>query len=101
LPSEETGIEYKNKKENMTDNNKRQIPYECKIGDQLLLETPGIPPKLPTSRTGPYLVTDVYKNGKIRIQNGKKDVSERGNIRRITPFNQKPIKNDLGGNDIP
>jgi hypothetical protein len=68
--------------------NKSQIPYEYKVGDQVLLETPGILRKLSTSRTGPYPVTKVYKNGTIRIQKGI--VSERVNIHRITPFNQKP-----------
>jgi hypothetical protein len=68
-----------------------QIPYEYKVGDQVLLETPGILPKLSTPRTGPYPVTNVYKNGRIRIHKGKKViVSERVNIHRITPFNQKP-----------
>jgi hypothetical protein len=47
--------------------NKSQIPYEYKVGDQVLLETPGILQKLSTPRTGPYPVTNVYKNGTIRI----------------------------------
>jgi transposase InsO family protein len=47
--------------------NKSQIPYEYKIGDQVLLETPGILRKLSTPRTGPYPVTNVYKNGTIKI----------------------------------
>jgi hypothetical protein len=68
--------------------NKSQIPYEYKVGDQVLFETPGILRKLSTPRTGPYHVTNIYKNGTIRIQKGI--VSERVNIRRITPFNQKP-----------
>jgi hypothetical protein len=34
-----------------------QIPYEYKIGDQVLLETLGILRKLSTPRTGPYPVT--------------------------------------------
>jgi hypothetical protein len=45
----------------------------------MLLETPGILRKLSTSCTGPYPVTNVYKNGTIRIQKGI--VSERVNIR--------------------
>jgi hypothetical protein len=69
-------------------NNKSQIPYEYKVGDQKLLETPRIPRKLSTPRTGPYPITNAYKNGTIRIQKGI--VSERVNIRRITPFNPKP-----------
>lgn len=68
--------------------NKSRIPYENKVGDQVLLETPGILRKLSTPRTGPYPVTNVYNNGTIRIQ--KRIVSERVNIRRITPFNPKP-----------
>jgi hypothetical protein len=54
----------------------------------MLLETPGILRKLSTPRTGPYPVTNVYKNGTIRIQ--KEIVSESVNISRITPFNQNP-----------
>jgi hypothetical protein len=78
-------INKSNQKEN---SNKSQIPYEYKVGDQVLLETPGILRKLSAPRTGPYPVTNVYKNGTIRIQKGI--VSERVNIRRITPFNPKP-----------
>jgi hypothetical protein len=54
----------------------------------VLLETPGILRKLSTPRTGPYPVTNVYKNGTIRIQKGIE--SERVNIRSITPFNKNP-----------
>jgi hypothetical protein len=68
--------------------NKSQIPYKYKVGDQVLLETLGILRKLSTPCTGPYPVTNVYKNGTIRIQRGI--VSERANIRRIAPFNQTP-----------
>jgi hypothetical protein len=67
LPSEQTGIEYKkqdiinkfNQKEN-----KSQISFEYKVGDHMLLETTGILRKLSTPYTGPYPVTNVYKNGK-------------------------------------
>jgi hypothetical protein len=48
--------------------NKSQIPYEYKVGGQVVLETPGILRKLSTARTGPYPVMNVYMNGKIRIQ---------------------------------
>jgi hypothetical protein len=61
------------------------------VGDQVLLETPRILPKLSTPRTGPYPVTNVNKNGKMRIKKRQKGiVSEKVNIRRITPFNQEP-----------
>jgi hypothetical protein len=74
-----------NQKENKKSS---QIPYEYKVGDQVLLETPGILREFSTPCTGPYPVTNVYKNCAIRIQKGI--VSERVNIRRITPFNPKP-----------
>jgi phosphopantothenoylcysteine synthetase/decarboxylase len=81
-------INKSNQKENRS---KSRIPYEYKVGDQVLLEKPGIFRKLSTPLTGTYPVTNVYKNGTIRIQKGKTGtVSERVNIRRITPFNQKP-----------
>jgi hypothetical protein len=50
--------------------NKSQIACEYKVGDQVLLETPGILRKLLTPCTGTYPVTNVYKNGTIRIQKG-------------------------------
>jgi hypothetical protein len=60
------------KKSNQKEN-KSQIPYEYKVGDQVLLETPGIVRKLSTPPTGPYPVTNVYKNGTIRIQKKKRN----------------------------
>ena len=82
-PKKETNIINKsNEKEN-----KSRIPYEYKVGDQVLLETPGILRKLSTPRTGPYPVTQVYNNGTVQIQKGI--VKERVNIRRIAPFQTK------------
>jgi hypothetical protein len=49
-------INKSNQKENM---NSSQIPYEYKVGDQVLLETPGILRKSSTTRTGPYPVKNV------------------------------------------
>jgi hypothetical protein len=67
-------INKSNQKENK---NKSQITYEYKVGDQELLETPGILRKLSTPRTGPYPVTNVYKNGTIRIQKGKNELYQK------------------------
>jgi hypothetical protein len=64
-------INKSNQKENKE---KSEISYEYKIGDQVLLETPGILRKFSTPCTGPYPVTNVYKNGTIRIQKGKKEL---------------------------
>ena len=47
-------IDKSNKKEN-----KSQIPYEYKVGDQVLLEAPGILLKLSTPYTGTYPVIHV------------------------------------------
>jgi hypothetical protein len=52
----------------------------------VLLEITGILRKLSTACTAPYPVTNVYKNGTIRIEKGF--VSERVNICRITPINK-------------
>jgi hypothetical protein len=57
--------------------NKSQIHYEYKIGDQVLLETPWILRKLSTPRTGPYPVMNVYKNGTIRVQKGNKKLYQK------------------------
>jgi hypothetical protein len=63
-----------NQKENK---NKNRIPYEYKVGDQVLLEAPGILRKLSTPCTGPYPVTNVYKNGSIRIQKDKMELYQK------------------------
>jgi hypothetical protein len=81
-------INKSNQKENK---NNSQIPYEYQVGDQVLVESPGILRKLSTPRTGSYLVTNVYKNGTIRIQKSKRELYQKElNICRITPFNPKP-----------
>ena len=72
-------INKSNKKES-----KSRIPYEYKVGDQVLLETPELLRKLSTPRMGPYPVTQVCNNGTVQIQKGI--VTERVNIRRISPF---------------
>jgi hypothetical protein len=83
LPSEQTGIKYKeekrkqdiiNKSNQKENKSSSQIPYEYKVGDQVLLETPGILRKLSTPPTGPYPVANVYKNGTIRIQKRKREL---------------------------
>jgi hypothetical protein len=53
--------------------NKSLIPYEYKVGDQVILETPGTLLELSTPCIGPYPVTNVYKNGTIRIQKFKQE----------------------------
>jgi hypothetical protein len=72
-----------------------RVPYEYKVGDQVLLDTPGILQKLSTPYTGPHPVTNVYKNGTIRIQKGI--VSEDGISVESLHTIKIPIKYDLGG----
>jgi hypothetical protein len=52
--------------------NKSQIPYGYKVGDKVLLETPRILRMSSIPCTGPYPVTNVYKNGTIKIQKDNK-----------------------------
>jgi hypothetical protein len=51
----------------------------------VLLETPGILHKLSTPCTGPYPVTNVYKNGTIRIKEIKQGI-----------VSENPFKYNLG-----
>jgi hypothetical protein len=64
--------------------NKNRTRHTYKIGDQVLLDKPGLVPKLSAPRTGPHTVTAIYTNGTVRIQRGV--VNERVNIRRLTPY---------------
>ena len=66
--------------------NKKRIDHTYKKGDQVLLTKPGLLRKLSTPRTGPYLVQQVFPNGTVTITKGV--VTQRVNIRRITPYNQ-------------
>jgi hypothetical protein len=65
------------------------------VGDQLLLEIPGILRKLSTTSTGPYHVKNGYKNNTIGIQ--KEILSERKYNRKTAILFKSTIKYDLGG----
>ena len=71
-------------KSNMRENSKR-INYNYKPGDKVMVELPGINPKLSTPRTGPYVVSNVNDNGTITI-NKDGVVTQPINIRRVTPY---------------
>lgn len=67
--------------------NSRRLPYDYKIGSKCLIIKNINGERLPKAddrNKGPYAVTEVYTNGTVRIQKGS--VSERINIRRITPY---------------
>jgi hypothetical protein len=80
MTTAQTGIKYQigkqdiisnfNQKENKC---KSQISHECMVEDKVSLESPGVLRKLSTPCTGPYPKTNVYKNGTVRIQKGKRE----------------------------
>jgi hypothetical protein len=68
----------------------------------VLLETPGILRKLSTPRTGPYTVTNVYKNGVIMIQKAKMICIRKSEFPKNHSIQSKAqLSIILGANDIP
>ncbi len=65
--------------------NSKQVDYDYKVGDKVLLTQEGILciAESPYCKK-PWTITTVHMNGTIRIQCGTH--SERLNIRRVTPF---------------
>ena len=82
----------KKRKQALTDKNTQhenncRIQHHYKVGNMVLLEKPGIIPKLESPHDGPYEILKVYNKGTVRIKvNGA--VKEWVNIRCLTPFNQ-------------
>jgi cleavage and polyadenylation specificity factor subunit 1 len=74
-------------KNNARENSKR-IAHNYQVGDKVLLTLPGIRRKLSTPCEGPFEVIATHTNGTVRIQRGA--VSQRVNIRRLTPFYEPP-----------
>lgn len=70
-------------KDNVRENAKR-VAHDYSPGDQVLVTKDGHFRKLDEPYQGPFTITDVYVNGTVRIQRSAA-VSERINIRRITP----------------
>jgi hypothetical protein len=64
--------------------NKGRRVHDYKIGDQILLTDSRKKSKLSPPREGSYQVERVFTNGTFLIQRGA--VSERVNIRRVTPY---------------
>jgi len=67
--------------------NKRRFLHTYKEGDLVLLDKPGIIPKMDVPRTGPHTVIKVYTNGTVRISRGP--IKERVNIRRLSPYHER------------
>ncbi len=68
--------------------NSKQVNYDYKVGDKVLLTEEGIlrNAEIPYSKK-PWTITTIHTNGTIRIQCGTK--LERLNIRRVTPFTEE------------
>ena len=71
-------IQYNNKREN----NKR-IQHKYNVGDKVLMRNK-LARKLELPYKGPFTVTDVFRNGTLRVQIGP--VEDRVNIRNVTPY---------------
>ncbi len=68
-----------------TKESKQRFDFDYLVGQKVLLEQDG--GKLRKGQVkylGPYIITSVHTNGTIRIQRGS--ISERVNIRRVTPY---------------
>ena len=71
-------------KDNLRENSKR-VAHDYRPGEQVLVTKDGHFRKLDEPYQGPFTITDVYVNGTVRIQRSVA-VTERLNIRRITPY---------------
>ena len=67
--------------------NAKRVTHECAIGNQVYVEMTGIYRKLDYRKQGPYIITEVFKNGTFRVQLGQ--VNEHINIIHLKPhFNE-------------
>ncbi len=73
---------------NMTRKNSKQVDYDYKVGNKVLLTEEGILHKAesPYSKK-PWTITTIHTNGNIRIQCRTK--LESLNTRRVTPFTEE------------
>jgi hypothetical protein len=78
--------------------NGKQIPYDYKVRDQVLVEIPRILRKLSSPDTGTYPVINLNKNGTIKLQELKKELYQIVWITVQSLHSIKiPIKYDHGG----
>ena len=64
--------------------NKRRADFDYAIGQKVTIRKDGVLRKAENKNIGPYVITQVFTNGTVRIQRGS--ISERINIRRIDPY---------------
>ena len=65
--------------------NQKRVDYDYVVGQKVLLITDGIIRKASDKYTGPFVITQVFTNGNVRIK--RERIEERLHIRRIIPFN--------------
>ena len=70
--------------QNIHHENKRRADFDYAIGQKVTIRKDGVLRKAENKNIGPYVITQVFTNGTVRIQRGS--VSERMNIRRIGPY---------------
>ena len=64
--------------------NKARIDFDYRVGSKVAIIIDGVHRKAEDKNDGPYLVTEVFSNGTVRIQRGT--INERINIRNLTPW---------------
>ena len=64
--------------------NRRRLDFDYAVGQKVLLTKDGIIRKAEDKNFGPFVITQVYTNGTVRIQRGT--ITERMNIRRLSPY---------------
>ena len=69
-------------KANLRENSKR-VDYDYAVDQQVYIIKDGIHRKMDGPKLGPFLITEVFTNGTVRIQ--RDNVNERINIRRLEP----------------
>ena len=70
-------------KQNNVRENDTRLPHTYQVGDMVLMRSKAAR-KLELPYKGPYKITDVFRNGTVRIQIGP--VEDRVNIRNIVPY---------------
>ena len=63
--------------------NSRQVTHDYKIGNRLYVKMAGIYCKLDYKKKGPYIITEVFPNFTVIVQQGQ--VNEKINIVRLKP----------------
>ena len=68
--------------------NRSRIKHAHKVGDKVLLEKPGVTPKMSAPHAGLHTMQRVSTNVTVRIKDGT--VTQRVNVHRLTPHFERP-----------